>query len=568
MNRLALLTALAPGLASLASAQTPLYRVDGPGPNAQMGIGLAGVGDLNGDGFGDFALGAPGAMARAGVASGVVSVISGADGATLFTLEGAAAGDGFGSQVVALGDLNGDGFAEIAISATSFEGATGQVQVRNGLDGQLVYRFSGRSVNDFFGIAVAPVGDLNNDQVPDFAIGALGFDPVGPDFGMVEVYSGANGSVLLTVDGAPDDSLGSAVAGLGDVNGDGVPDFVVGLPSFAGAAPFGGSVRVLSGATGDPIHSVPGNLTYGASHLGHRVAGLGDLNGDGVPEFAAGNFAAMPPGWPINTGEVTVYCGATGVLEQSILGRHEQDRFGFSLTACADLDGDGVSDWAAGAPSGSTPFPEAGEARVYSGATGLEVMTLQGEQLGSGFGTAIASGLDANGDGVSDLVVGANLHSEQAFQAGRATVFLSGVSTLPSFSYCTTGVNSTGKVARLQAFGSLDVADNEFFLQVYDAPSTQFSFFLVSRGQDQINQPGGSSGNLCLGGGEFIGRYFGQVGLTQANQYHTQLDIHAIPIPPTFDTMAVSGETWFFQSWFRDVGGTSNFSSGLGVVFP
>ncbi len=567
MKRIPLGASLVFGLASLNFAQTPLYRVDGPGPKAQLGIGLAGAGDVNGDGVDDFLVGAPGAETMAGAASGRATVVSGADGSTLRTFEGSTAGDGFGGFVAGLGDLNGDGFAEVAISATSFDGARGQVQIFNGLDGMLLYRLNGRAANDFFGVAVANVGDLNNDMVPDFAIGALGFDPLGPNFGMIEVYSGANADVLLTVDGAPDDSLGSAVAGLGDVNGDSVPDFVVGLPSFSGAAPFGGGVRVLSGANGSVVHSIGGNLTYGASNLGHRVIGLGDVNGDAVPDFAAGNFSAMPPGLPANIGEVTVYDGATGVLEQSILGRNEQDRFGFSLAACGDVDGDGVPDWVAGAPSGSTPFPEAGEARVHSGANGLELMNLQGEQLGSGFGTAVASGVDINADGVQDVLVGANLHSENAFEAGRATAFLSGVATLPSFSYCITGVNSLGRIAQLQAFGSPTATDNQFFLQVFDAPSQQFSFFLISRGQDQIQQPGGSSGNLCLGGGEFIGRYVGQVGQTQANQYHAQLDIHAVPIPPNFDTMVLGGETWYFQSWFRDLGGTSNFSTGLGVVF-
>ena len=567
MQKLILCFALPLAVASLASAQAVLYQLEGGDVQAQFGQAVASAGDVNNDGFDDVVVGSPGAMTSVGVAAGVVRVFSGADGSLLRTFEGESPGDGFGGSVLGLGDLNNDGHAEVGLTATGFDGATGQVQVYNGLDGGLMFRLNGRTNNDFFGASLALVGDLNGDLVADFAVGSLGFDPGGPNFGLIEVYSGSNAALLLSIDGDPDDSLGSAVDGVGDVDGDGIPDILAGLPSFSGAAPFGGAVRVFSGFNGEVIHSVPGNLTYGVSNLGHRVAGLGDVTGDGVPDFAAGNFSAMPPGFPANLGEVTIYDGATGVLLQSILGRNEQDRFGFSLASVGDLDGDGTPDWMAGAPSGSTLFPETGEARVYSGASGLEWITLQGQEFGEGFGHSLAGDMDVNADGNPDLIVGANLWSGSAWQEGRADVYLGGTSNLASFTYCTTGVNSSGRIAKLRAFGSQSAAANDFTLQVYDAPSEQFSFFLVSLGQDQINNPGGSQGNLCLGGGQAIGRFFGQIGQTQAGQYHAQLDIHAIPIPPTFDRVAMSGETWYFQSWYRDLGGTSNFSTGLGVVF-
>jgi len=191
--------------------QATLYSLDGQTMGANSGSAVANAGDVNNDGFDDVILGAPNDLNGAGMASGTASVISGVDGATVWHFEGASAGDGFGGVVAGVGDLNGDSFDEVAVSASGFAGSTGQVLVYDGQTGTVMRTFNGRGVNDFFGVALASVGDLNADGLPDIAIGALGFDPQGPDFGMVQVYSGRTG--VLFERGNPE-SLAQACSGL------------------------------------------------------------------------------------------------------------------------------------------------------------------------------------------------------------------------------------------------------------------------------------------------------------------------------------------------------------------
>ena len=120
------------------------------------------------------------------------------------------------------------------------------------------------------------------------------------------------------------------------------------------------------------------------------------------------------------------------------------------------------------------------------------------------------------------------------------------------------------------ATGSATVASNNLTLEASSLPLNAFGFFLASRTQGSVNQPGGSQGVLCLGGQ--IGRYVGpgqikNSGATGA--FSLALNLAQTPTP-TGPVAIAAGETWNFQCWYRDaVGGsaTSNFTNGLNVVF-
>ena len=136
-------------------------------------------------------------------------------------------------------------------------------------------------------------------------------------------------------------------------------------------------------------------------------------------------------------------------------------------------------------------------------------------------------------------------------------------------SYCTTVANSTGVVSTLEAIGSPVAARNDVTLHGFELPQNSVGYFAVARTQFFFPNPGGSTGNVCLGAN--IGRYLGDVlSADAAGEISMALNLAAIP-QPTGSQGTLAGETWNFQFWHRDVtlsgGTTSNFSRGLEVTF-
>ena len=136
--------------------------------------------------------------------------------------------------------------------------------------------------------------------------------------------------------------------------------------------------------------------------------------------------------------------------------------------------------------------------------------------------------------------------------------------------YCMANANSTGVAGVISATGSTLVSDNDITLVASNLPTNAFGFFLTSQSQSFVMNPGGSSGNLCLGGA--IGRYVGagQIGNTgSTGELMLAIDLTNVP-QPTGSVSVIPGETWNFQAWFRDstgTGATSNFTDGLQLDF-
>lgn len=157
--------------------------------------------------------------------------------------------------------------------------------------------------------------------------------------------------------------------------------------------------------------------------------------------------------------------------------------------------------------------------------------------------------------------------STGGFVEGDLTVIIIGEPTTIHSTYCLSQPNSTGANGILEAFGSTAVVDNNVTLVASDLPPFSFAFVIASLDRGISLFPGGSSGTLCLGGeiGRFVGP--GQVQNTLGGgSFSVTIDLTQIP-QPTFVTQVVSGDTWNFQSWHRDIGPTSNFSSAIEIVF-
>lgn len=365
-----------PGDASLLSGATGLrlFTWTGIANGDQFGATVAFVGDVNGDGRPDIAIGSPRADVTAANA-GLVRVVSGRTGLELFTVNGSSAGDLFGTSLAALGDVNGDARADFAVGATRNGIAVGQVRIVSGASGATIRTLVGTSVNDRFGVSVAAIGDLDLDGIMDLAIGAERSDVAATDAGSVVVVSGATGSTLRTWLGATTlDEFGHTVAGVGDVSADGVPDVLVGAwNDDAGTGFLPGGVSLISGANGAVLGYWAGITAD--DHLGKGLAALGDVNGDGVPDFGYSGRHDLNDQHP---GDVWVRSGATHELLFFLWGDHIEDELGIGLAGMGDVDNDGLDDFVVGAPEAYHTTPKKGYARLILGCRGRVVPILAG----------------------------------------------------------------------------------------------------------------------------------------------------------------------------------------------
>jgi len=423
-------------LGSPAGAQTVLWQKTGVTFDEIFGGSASGIGDLDGDGLPDVLVGAPGQDGPGGLPNvGRVDALRGTTGALLFQISGSSNLESLGVRIAGVGDLNGDGTPDFA--ATSNLG----VQARSGIAGAVLW------IHPMIPSSVSGLGDLDGDGVPDVLAG-FQFGGGGPT-GSTRALSGTTGAMLLEIAGAvPGGLFGSSVSGTGDLSGDGVPDFLGGAPScltFCGPSPMA-YAEVISGAIGAPLFLV--GPFFPASAFGRAVTGLGDVSGDGIPDFVVGApwLSSAPSFTP---GEVRVYSGASG-LQLYVVGIGASplvDGLGWSLADPGDVNGDGVPDVLAGAPyGGSDRF---GRAVVLSGDTGALLMTLAPGPASSpgSFGRALAAPGDCDGDGFPDLLVG----ETRAGLPGRAYLFSGAPEGITSYGAGCPG--SAGVVPRIGATG-------------------------------------------------------------------------------------------------------------------
>jgi hypothetical protein len=307
---------------------------------------------------------------------------------------------------------------------TLFASASAPAQTVGGGHDRL-YKWHGASANDLLGQSVAGAGDVNGDGYDDLIIGSPWTDPSGKvDAGTAFVYSGLDGSLLHQWDGnVAGDNFGHSVAGAGDVNGDGYDDLVVGVryDSYANRL-LNGSAFVYSGFDGTQLHDWMGQSS--GDLLGWSVNSAGDVNADGYDDLIVGAPSAKLPNGPPNAGIATVYSGVDGTVLHQWGGQATSDSFGSSVSKAGDVNGDGFSDVIIGANKATNPSGNlAGSAFVYSGATGLQLFQWDGESAGDEFGGSVSGAGDLNGDGLDDLLVGAYLASNRGFASGSAYAY-------------------------------------------------------------------------------------------------------------------------------------------------
>lgn len=342
----------------------------------------------------------------------------------LTTVVGTAAADGLGAAVTGCGDLDGDGVVDFAVGATP---GTSQlnpyVHFCSGRDGSVLRTLTTRVTGEEWGAAIADIGDVTGDGVRDVAIGVPS-RLVGVLFGAVELYSGRDGALIATVmETTPlPGGLGHRLLGVDDVDADGTPDFVATAPSGPGTG--GGHVRVYSGRTRALLRAI----TFGSRRNDRTtsVALAGDFDRDGVREIVAGDAEASTA-----AGRVAVFDLRTGATVRTVAGRAQpQAGLGFVVAGLGDVDRDGVPDFAATAQTESNLLGVArtGAVFAWSGRTGNVLWALYGTRTDGAFGASLSNLGDLDGDSADDLAIGTGEFAGSLGSGQGQIVFVSGAS--------------------------------------------------------------------------------------------------------------------------------------------
>lgn len=417
----------------------------------KTGTAIAYVGDCDGDGKGDVVVGAY-LTDEGATDSGSGYYLAGPLKDYDLSIRNAhgmysapAGADQAGYSVGAAGDVNNDGFGDFFVNAQQYDttgkSAAGGAFLYLGpppagrlvLDESADTWYTGKAASDLAGIGAVGVGDVSGDGIQDMLVGAAGNDDGGTDAGAAWLILGppetggkALGSVGIELVGeAASDQAGRALAGLGDYDGDGMGDFVVGAHVNDQSAGNAGAVYIFLGApTGGTVDLSAADFIlrgYGVSdYVGYSIAGPGDTNTDGYDDLLVGIFGDDNGG--SGAGAAALFLGESAPTtvyitkaDTTIRGEAADDQLGRALSAAGDLDTDGSPDIAIGAHQ-ADPGGKNNAGRVYvflspvaSGVIDASAADgyVSGSEAGDYAGSAISGGGDVTGDGADDLLVGA-----------------------------------------------------------------------------------------------------------------------------------------------------------------
>ncbi|MFO0962219.1 MAG: FG-GAP-like repeat-containing protein [Phycisphaerales bacterium] len=416
---------------------TPSWSADGPHALAQFGTSVSGAGDVNGDGYDDVIIGAPGYSNGQTNEGGAFVYLGGPTGLAAtwaWKYEPNQASARAGVAVAGAGDTNNDGYADVIVGVsryTNLAPAEGRATLFRGSASGVVasasWTVDSKQADAHYGSAVAAAGDVNGDGYADVLVGAPEFDAGQTDEGRAFLYTGGpTGLTPVAVWSAESNQtgarFGAALAGLGDVNGDGFDDVAIGAYLYDGGATDGGRVSVYQGsATGLPATTTwTVDLAQGGANLGVSVARAGDVNGDGYDDLVAGAFGF--DNGQLNEGLVRVWTGSATGLGMTAFANDECDQTGAFLgyaVAGGDFDGDGAADVVGGAPYADAPNGDDGIVFVYRGHA-----PLAGDINGDGIVNGVDLGLLLGAWGSND--VGADLTHDGVVNGADIGVLLGG----------------------------------------------------------------------------------------------------------------------------------------------
>ncbi|MBN1349620.1 FG-GAP repeat protein [candidate division KSB1 bacterium] len=444
---------------------TPSASFLGTHIHERAGYYLHTAGDVNGDGFDDFLIGTFHNSTR-GHNTGAAYLILGKEAAdwgfnnSLTSADarfiGSGSTDAAGYYLGGGGDVNGDGLKDMLIAAGG-----GNLYVVFGrsnpnwgytfdlyLDAEASY--SQEFEDDFDAVSTAFIGDMNGDGYDDFLCGAPFNDFGGTNAGKVYLILGkaagwqkhanignADASFYAT---QPSGTFGYSVDGVGDVNGDGIPDFAIGARDAGRIYLFFGRNSVDWGANFDASQAdIILNSEPGGGWTGWRVSGVGDVNADGFADFAIG--APYLYQNALEIGKVYLVLGRSSGwysnladADASYIGESDYDRAGWDVQEAGDMNGDGYADFMIGACYNNANGEDSGKMYLIKGKSSgwqrnISLSQINdvfiGEHAGDFAGFSVTNAGDVNADGWSDLLISETYNGEAFYWGGKILLFVS-----------------------------------------------------------------------------------------------------------------------------------------------
>ncbi|MBI1802359.1 MAG: FG-GAP repeat protein [Chloroflexi bacterium] len=445
------------------------WMAEGDQAGAQFGRSVNSAGDVNGDGYADVIVGAPyysNGQPQEGKVSVYYGSATGLSKTANWTAEGNDDSAQFGFSAGTAGDVNCDGYADIIVGAQYYwrPEVGGKAYVyygsANGLSATPNWVVQGDQYDARVGGIVGTAGDVNGDGCADVIVSAHAYDTSQKDGGRVYVYYGSHSGLSTTpnwiVDGNQyEEYFGQWAGAAGDVNGDGYADILVGAYWYDNGQTNEGKVYLYYGSpTGlstTPAWTAEGNQAN--ADFGLSVGTACDVNGDGYADILI--VATQYDHGQTDEGRAYVYYGSPSGPGASPNWTFETNqayaKIGFPMVGAGDVNGDGYTDVIIGSDGYDSGQTDEGKVFLFYGsANGLSktpVWTAEGNQDGAGFGISAGTAGDVNGDGYADLIVGAYLYDDGQSDEGAAFAFYGSANGLPVSTMHIASINPFYKVS-------------------------------------------------------------------------------------------------------------------------
>lgn len=438
-----------PGAAGSTRILMPAWTMDGVETGGEFAYATSSAGDVNNDGYDDILIGSPKYSVSphlGGAAFLYLGGPGGPDSEPAWLFGGEERGDRFGASAAAAGDVNNDGFDDVLIGAYRFKALKSEegkaylfLGNKDGLESAPAWTYSLNYAGSQFGYAVNAAGDVNNDGFDDVIIGARWYTFGEANEGAAFVFYGTEGGLessprWMYESGQEGAAFGTAVTGAGDVNRDGYDDILVGAPQYTVSVYAEGAAMLFYGSEIGPS-STPDWISssgHEGSKYGASVSAAGDINRDQFADIIVGAPEYYPDAIYLSgEGAAFVFFGAVDGLSQTPdwqqNGHQDSPQYGISTCAAGDINGDGYSDVIIGAYLLDDDQPDEGGVYIYLGSPiGLPETAnfiAYGDKAEATLGFDVNAAGDVDNDGFDDLIAGAPWYRHSEAIVGRAFLY-------------------------------------------------------------------------------------------------------------------------------------------------